>query len=73
MNENKKHIILKTENLSIGYASKKAKTIVASNINIELQQSWGMIISIRITRRGLRILNILTHNINTLIPEIVIH
>ena len=35
--ENKnQHIILKTNNLSIGYASKKAKTIVASNINIEL-------------------------------------
>ncbi len=31
-----KHIILKTENLSIGYSSKKAQTIVASNINIEL-------------------------------------
>lgn len=38
MNENKKHIILKTDNLSIGYTSKKAKTIVASNINIELHK-----------------------------------
>ncbi len=33
-----KHIILKTEDLSIGYASKKAKTIIASNINIELKK-----------------------------------
>jgi len=33
-----KNSILKTENLSIGYTSKKSKTIVASNINIELQQ-----------------------------------
>ena len=31
-----KHIILKTEALSIGYKSKKAQTIVSSNINIEL-------------------------------------
>lgn len=38
MNTDKKHIILKTENLSIGYASKKAKTLVASNINIELHK-----------------------------------
>lgn len=38
MNKNKKHIILKTENVSIGYASKKAKNIVASNINIELHK-----------------------------------
>ena len=32
----KQHIVLKTEALSIGYASKKEKTIIASNINIEL-------------------------------------
>ncbi len=32
------HIILKTKNLSIGYSSKKVQTVVASNINIELQQ-----------------------------------
>lgn len=38
MSVNKSHIILKTKDLSIGYASKKAKTIVASNINIELEQ-----------------------------------
>ena len=36
MNNNNSNIILKTENLSIGYSSKKAQTIVASNINIEL-------------------------------------
>lgn len=35
---NTKHIILKTENLEIGYASKKAKTVVASNINIQLKK-----------------------------------
>jgi len=33
-----KHSILKTKNLSIGYATKKVQTIVASNINIELQK-----------------------------------
>ncbi|RLD29489.1 MAG: ABC transporter ATP-binding protein, partial [Bacteroidetes bacterium] len=38
MNISNPNIILKTENLSIGYSSKKAKTVVASNINIELQQ-----------------------------------
>ena len=38
MDNSNKHIILKTENLSIGYSSKKSETVVASNINIELQQ-----------------------------------
>lgn len=38
MNTNEQNIILKTEDLSIGYLSKKAKTIVASNIHIELNQ-----------------------------------
>ena len=38
MKKDKQHIILKTDNLSIGYALKKGKTIVASNINIELHQ-----------------------------------
>lgn len=33
-----KHIILKTQNLSIGYKTKKHKTLIASNINFELQQ-----------------------------------
>lgn len=32
------HIVLKTENLSVGYASKKQKTVVASNINLELHK-----------------------------------
>lgn len=32
------HIILKTENLSIGYASKKTTSVIADNINIELKQ-----------------------------------
>jgi iron complex transport system ATP-binding protein len=36
MEDTQKHIILETENLSIGYKSKKDKTIVASNINIKL-------------------------------------
>lgn len=38
MKGKKKHIVLKTDNLSIGYSSKKPNTIVASNINIELHQ-----------------------------------
>lgn len=36
MSEENKHTILKTESLSIGYTSKRAQTLVASNINIEL-------------------------------------
>lgn len=38
MGNNKKHIILKTKNLSIGYSTKKEQTVVASNINLELHQ-----------------------------------
>lgn len=38
MDNKNQHIILKTEDLSIGYASKKAQTIVARNINIELHK-----------------------------------
>lgn len=38
MADKTQHIILKTKDLSVGYASKKAKTVVASNINIELNQ-----------------------------------
>lgn len=38
MNKDTQHIILKTKDLSIGYASKKARTVVASNINIELHK-----------------------------------
>lgn len=33
-----KHIILKTENLSIGYKSKKNTSVIANNINIDLKQ-----------------------------------
>ena len=38
MTKTKRHIILKTENLSIGYTSKKKNSIIASAINIELTQ-----------------------------------
>lgn len=38
MEKDNQHIILKTKELSIGYASKKARTVVASNINIELHK-----------------------------------
>ncbi len=38
MAKRSKHIILKTENLSIGYSTKKGQTVVSSNINIGLQQ-----------------------------------
>ena len=38
MANNNKHIILKTHNLSIGYKSRTHKTVVASDINIELQK-----------------------------------
>lgn len=36
MNDLKKHIVLKVENLSIGYQSKKKYKIVAENINFQL-------------------------------------
>lgn len=38
MTDKTQHIILNTENLSIGYASKKEKTIIGSNININLNR-----------------------------------
>lgn len=38
MTDKNQHIILKTKDLSIGYASKKERTIVSSNINIELHR-----------------------------------
>ncbi|SFN76124.1 iron complex transport system ATP-binding protein [Bizionia echini] len=38
MTKTNQHTILKTENLSIGYASKKANTIVTSHINMVLQK-----------------------------------
>lgn len=38
MNTSNSNTILKTENLSIGYASKKAEIVVASNINMALQK-----------------------------------
>ncbi|MGE5944794.1 MAG: ABC transporter ATP-binding protein [Flavobacteriales bacterium] len=36
MTEKNQHIILKTKDLAIGYTTKKERTIIASNINIEL-------------------------------------
>ena len=38
MKDSNKDIILKTENLSIGYSSKKEQAVIASNLNIELQK-----------------------------------
>ncbi|HLV15772.1 MAG TPA: ABC transporter ATP-binding protein [Xanthomarina sp.] len=38
MTNQTQHIILKTENLSIGYKSKKDKSAIATNINIELHR-----------------------------------
>ncbi|MEP3838442.1 MAG: ABC transporter ATP-binding protein [Algibacter sp.] len=38
MNSKQPHIILKTNDLSIGYVSKKKQTCIASNINIELKR-----------------------------------
>lgn len=38
MKETNQHIILKTENLSIGYKTKKEETTVASNINLTLKK-----------------------------------
>jgi len=38
MTNKTKNIILKADNLSIGYKTKKAETVIASHINFELQQ-----------------------------------
>jgi iron complex transport system ATP-binding protein len=38
MNNKNKNIVLKTENLSVGYTSKKEPKLIASNINIELKK-----------------------------------
>lgn len=38
MDNQNKHIILKTADLAVGYTSKKRKSIIASNINIELEK-----------------------------------
>ena len=38
MSNDKRNIILKADNLSIGYKTKKRDTVIASNINFELQQ-----------------------------------
>jgi len=38
LSETNQHIILKTENLSIGYKTKKEETTVASNINLTLKK-----------------------------------
>ena len=38
MAEDNQHIILETKNLSIGYASKKGKLVVASDMNLKLHQ-----------------------------------
>ncbi|WP_179348813.1 ABC transporter ATP-binding protein [Winogradskyella pacifica] len=38
MKENKQHTILKAHQLSIGYKTKKAETVIASQINFELQK-----------------------------------
>mgnify|MGYP000306203208 CR=1 FL=1 len=38
MADKTEQIILETKNLSIGYTAKKAKTVIASNINIELNK-----------------------------------
>ena len=71
MDNNK--IILKTKNLSIGYASKKAKTIVASNINITLKQGTlvGLIGANGIGKSTL--LKTLTHVQNPIDGKVLIH
>ncbi|WKD86858.1 Fe(3+) dicitrate transport ATP-binding protein FecE [Polaribacter huanghezhanensis] len=38
MNTSKKHIILETKNLTIGYQQKKAKKIIASDVNLAIEK-----------------------------------
>lgn len=73
MTDKNQHIILKTKDLSIGYASKKAKTIVASNINIELKKGTlvGLIGANGIGKSTL--LRTLTHVQNPLSGQIFIN
>jgi len=73
MEDTNENIILKTKNLSIGYASKKAKTVVASNINIQLKQGTlvGLIGANGIGKSTL--LKTLTHVQNPLAGNVLIH
>ena len=73
MDSTNQHIILKTENLSIGYTSKKEKTIIASSINIELKK--GELIGL-IGANGIgksTLLRTLTHVQNPLKGNIIIN
>ena len=38
MNNAKKHIVLETKNLTIGYQQKKVKKIIASDVNISVEK-----------------------------------
>lgn len=38
MSNSKKHIVLKTENLSVGYQTKKEQTVIVSDINLSLEK-----------------------------------
>ena len=38
MNSISKHIVLKTENLTIGYQQKKLRTVIAKNVNLSLEK-----------------------------------
>ncbi|AJR03492.1 ABC transporter ATP-binding protein [Siansivirga zeaxanthinifaciens] len=73
MEENKKNIILKTENLSIGYTSKKEQTVIANNINIELEKGTlvGLIGANGIGKSTL--LRTLTHVQNPISGDILIN
>ncbi|OUR93300.1 ABC transporter ATP-binding protein [Flavobacteriales bacterium 34_180_T64] len=73
MTHKDQHIILKTEDLSIGYQSKKTKTIVASHINLELNK--GELIGL-VGANGIgksTFLRTLTNVQNTISGEIQIH
>ena len=73
MIDNNKHIILKTKNLTIGYSAKKAQTVVASNINIELHK--GELIGL-VGANGIgksTLLRTLTNVQSSLSGEVLIH
>jgi len=38
LNTSKKHIVLETKNLTIGYQMKKAKKIIASDVNLAIEK-----------------------------------
>jgi len=73
LEEQNQHIILETKNVSIGYPSKKGDTVVASNVNIQLNK--GELIGL-VGANGIgksTLLRTLTNVQNPLAGDVLIH